>query len=84
MNYEIKITRKAQKELAKIPEPYQTKIIDKIYSLKNDPYYNSKKLVGRDGYRIRIGDYRIIYEIKNNELVILVIHIGHRKDVYEK
>jgi len=42
MNYEIKITRKAQKELAKIPEPYQTKIIDKIYSLKNNPYYSSK------------------------------------------
>ena len=84
MSYEIKITRKAQKELAKISEPYQTKIIDKIYSLQNDPYYNCKKLVARDGYRIRVGDYRIIYEIENNELVILVIHIGHRKDVYEK
>ena len=84
MKYELKIQKNAQKSLAKISEPFQSKIINKIYSLVNDPYYNSKKLIGRDAYRIRIGSYRIIYEINNNELIILVINIGHRKEIYTK
>ena len=41
-----------------------------------------KKLVGRDGYRIRIGNYRVIYEIFDSELLIDVIAVGHRKDIY--
>ena len=42
----------------------------------------AKKLSGRDGYRIRVGDYRIIYEIQKNLLVVLVIDIGHRREIY--
>ena len=42
----------------------------------------AKKLSGRDGYRIRVGDYRIIYEIQKNLLVVLVIDIGHRRELY--
>ena len=84
MKYELKIQKNAQKSLAKISEPFQTKIINKIYSLADDPYYNSKKLVGREAYRIRVGNYRIIYEINNNKLIVLVVNIGHRKDIYLK
>ena len=85
MKYELKIQRNAQKSLSKISEPFQTKIINKIYNLSNNPYYNSKKLIGRDAYRIRVGNYRVIYEINNNnELIILVINIGHRKEIYTK
>ena len=84
MKYELKIQKNAQKSLAKISEPFQTKIINKIYSLADDPYYNSKKLVGREAYRIRVGNYKIIYEINNNELIVLVVNIGHRKDIYLK
>jgi mRNA interferase RelE/StbE len=42
----------------------------------------AKKLSGRDGYRIRVGDYRIIYEIQKNILVVLIIDIGHRREIY--
>jgi mRNA interferase RelE/StbE len=84
LKYDLKIQKNAQKSLSKISKPFQTKIIDKIYALSNDPYYNAKKLTGREAYRIRIGNYRVIYEIKNSELVILVVHIGHRKDIYSR
>ena len=84
MKYDLKILKSAQKSLAKISEPFQSKIIDRIYNLADNPYHNAKKLVGRDAYRIRVGNYRIIYEIINNELIVLVINIGHRKDAYCK
>ncbi len=84
MKYNLQITRNAQKALAKIAEPFQTNIIEKISALANDPYCNTKKLSGREAYRIRVGNYRVIYEIKNNELIVLVINIGHRKDIYTK
>ena len=84
MKYKLKIKKNAQKSLAKIAEPFQTKIINKIYDLSENPYYNTKKLTGRDAYRIRVGNYRIIYEINNNELIVLVINIGHRKEIYTK
>ena len=70
--------------MAKISEPFQTKIIDKIYDLANVPYYNAKILIGREAYRIRVGNYRVIYEINNNELVVLVVSVGHRKDIYSR
>ena len=84
MKYDLKIQKNVQKSLAKISEPFQTKIIDKIYDLANDPYYNAKKLTGREAYRIRVGNYRVIYEINNNELVVLVVSVGHRKDIYSR
>ena len=85
MKYRIKILKKAQKSLSKIPEPFQTKIINVIRSLVENPRpIKSKKLVGRNGLRIRIGNYRVIYEINKNEITILVLHIGHRKNIYKK
>jgi mRNA interferase RelE/StbE len=80
----LKIQKNAQKSLSKISEPFQTKIIDKIYDLVNDPYYNAKKLTAREAYRIRVGNYRVIYEINNNELVILIVSVGHRKNIYSR
>jgi len=72
MNYEIQIRRKAQKSLAKIPEPFQGNIIETITSLAHNPNpTNSKKLTGRSAWRIRIGNYRAIYEIENKLLIIL-------------
>ncbi len=82
MKYTISITKKAQKSLSKIDEPHRSKIIKKLYQLEEDPLYNSKKLTGRDAFRIRVGNYRVIYEIHDGELVVLVINISHRKDVY--
>jgi len=81
--YHILIERAAQKQLAKIPQNHQGRIIDAIQLLASNPRPPLvKKLSGRAAWRIRVNQYRIIYEIHDDELVILVIRIGHRKEVY--
>lgn len=83
MTYKISILRKAQKQLAKIPANDYKKIKQSILGLARDPRpTGAKKLKGRQGWRIRQGDYRIIYEIQNDQLIIIVLDIGHRKDIY--
>jgi len=84
MHYEILIERSAQKSLAKIPKSEQSKIIQSIENLSDNPRpHDSKKLSGRNGWRIRVGNYRVIYEIQNNQLIILVLSIGDRKEIYK-
>ena len=85
MKYKLFIERAANKELSKISLKEQTRIINAIKNLFDNPRpAGVKKLTGRDAWRIRIGSYRIIYEIQDDNLVILVVHIGHRKDIYCK
>lgn len=82
--YEVQIERAAQKQLQKIPAPHFNRIIKAIYGLGTNPRpHGYKKLSGRDGYRIRIGDYRVIYLIKDAVLKVFVIEIGHRKEIYD-
>jgi mRNA interferase RelE/StbE len=84
MSYSIEIKRSAQKQLAKISKPYSDAITEKILSLEVEPRPSGCiKLKGREGSRIRVGDYRIVYEIKDNVLLIIVIDIDHRKQVYK-
>ncbi len=65
-------------------EPHYSNIKTAIYSLAANPRpHGCKKLKGRDGYRIRVGDYRIIYNIFDNILTVDVVALGHRKDIYE-
>ncbi len=81
--YNVRIERKAQKQLAKISEPYYTKIKNAILDLAKDPKPSGcKQLKGRQSYRIRVGQYRIIYEIQQELLLVDVIAVGHRKDIY--
>ena len=83
MKYHIQIKRNAQKALAKIPQSHQDRIINKIYTLAESPHpQGCKKLSGRPAWRIRVGNYRVLYEVHDNELIILVVQIGHRRDVY--
>jgi len=82
LKYDIKIEKRALKFLKNIDKKTQSKIVEKIYALSENPYQNSKKLVGREAYRIRVGNYRVIYEIDDNSVKIFVINIGHRKDIY--
>lgn len=82
--YEIKITKSAQKQLNKFSNDIANHLITEILKLSTNPRpNNSKKLKGRDGYRIRKGNYRIIYDILDNILVVEVIAVGHRKDIYD-
>lgn len=82
--YEVIIERSVTKQLKKIPASDYTKIKMAILDLSANPRpHGYLKLKGRDGFRIRAGDYRIIYEIDDNKLLVLVITVAHRKDVYE-
>lgn len=84
MTYNVTLKKLAIKALGKINEPYYSNIKEAIYSLADNPRpIGYKKLKGRDGYRIRIADYRIIYDIFDEVLLIDVIDLGHRKNIYE-
>lgn len=83
MTYTVLILRRAQKELAGLTdEPYE-RVKNAIEALRENPRPpGCRSLTGRQGWRIRIGNYRVIYEIDDEQRVVIVLHIGHRKDVY--
>ncbi len=84
MKYEIEIERAALKALEKIHTPDRNKIISAIEKLSSNPRpVGAKKLTGRDGWRLRVGSYRVIYEIEDHICYILVLDLGHRKDIYK-
>lgn len=83
MTYKVTLKKQAIKALEKINEPYYSNIKEAIYGLANNPRPSGcKKLRGRDGYRVRVADYRIIYDIFDDVLTVDVIALGHRKDIY--
>ncbi|MBE0574510.1 MAG: type II toxin-antitoxin system RelE/ParE family toxin [Desulfuromonadales bacterium] len=88
MPYSIELTPAVEKtllQLAKKDRASMLRIDRVLLSLVDDPNPpNSKQLVGdvANLYRLRVGDYRIIYQVDGGKLVILVVHVGHRKDVY--
>lgn len=83
MTYQVNLKKQALKFLEKINEPYYSNIKEAIYHLSNNPYpAGCKKLKNRDGYRVRVADYRIIYDVIDDALIINVVAIGHRKNIY--
>lgn len=84
-NYKIEITSTAEKSLKKIPKKDIAKVVEAIQTLAISPFPNGcRKLKGEeDVYRVRQGNYRIIYEIIDTRLIVLVLKIGHRKDIYK-
>ena len=84
--YRIEFKRSAAKALKKTPKRYRKRIRDRIDSLsQNLPEPKITKMKGDNPFhRIRVGDYRIVYEIQGEILLILVLKIGHRKDIYKK
>lgn len=78
MSYTIVIGRRAQKELAGLPSGVYTQVRDEIRKLGEDPHPpGSTKLSGREGFRIRVGNYRVIYEIDVAQRQLSVMHVGH-------
>lgn len=77
------LTPKAQKELDRITDTVALRISNKIYQLENNPYgLGSQKLEGGKGYRIRMGDYKIVYVVDKKTKTIVIIKIGHRREIY--
>ena len=82
--YKLRIEKAVQKALEKINEPYYSKIKTAILNLAKNPRpAGYKKLKGREGFRIRVADYRIIYDVFDDILQVDVIDLGHRKDIYQ-
>ncbi len=86
MPYIIEFARSAQKDLQKLPHEQRQRIARRVDRLAENPRPpDVTKLSGfEDVYRIRVGDYRVVYEIQDQRLLIFVIRIGHRGDVYRK
>jgi mRNA interferase RelE/StbE len=83
--YKILFTRSADKTLRKLPGEISQRIRRRLDNIAADPYavhLDVTKLQNRPGYRLRVGDWRVIYEIENDELIILVLRIGTRGEVY--
>ena len=79
----IEIKRSAAKELAELPKQDRLRVIARIENLAHDPRPSgSEKLSRQERYRVRQGDYRILYEIHDHVLVVMVVRIGHRREVY--
>ena len=83
MSYTVLILRRAQKELAQLPVTPYERVKAAILKLSEDPRPKAcRKLTGREGWRIKVGDYRVIYEIDDEQQSVVVLHVGHRRDVY--
>jgi mRNA interferase RelE/StbE len=81
--HQVFVQPSAQKEIEKLPKPAQTKVLKALVALADNPRpANCKKLVGTDSWRVRVGEYRIVYWIEDNMLRVEVVRVAHRKDVY--
>ena len=84
MSYRIGVQNSAAKALKKIPKADRKRIVNKINSLTESlPNPDTTKMKGNNPFhKVRVGDYRIVYEIQDEILLILIVKIGHRKDIY--
>lgn len=82
-SYKIVIKRSAAKEVEKIPTPFRTRVVSRIQELAKDPRPSGvKKLSGEEKYRIRQGNYRILYKVEDSIITVTVVKVGNRRDVY--
>jgi mRNA interferase RelE/StbE len=84
MTYSVIFSDKARQQIKKLEREDQERIISALERIRIRPGAYVTKLVGDPGYKLRVGDYRIIMDINNNELQILVLKVGHRKNIYDK
>jgi len=83
VKYEVRIVPAAERELDKLPAPVHMRISRRILSLEDNPRpRGAKKLSGREEYRLRVGDYRVLYTIDDKGCMVTVFAVGHRREVY--
>jgi len=81
--YEVIFTRTAEQQFNRLAENVQEDIIMALDRIKVRPHAFVKRLIGRKDYRLRVGAYRVILDINETSLIIVVIELGHRKDIYK-
>ena len=84
MAYAVQFKPTALRQLEKLPRDVQRRISAKVEGLRDDPFQlGCKKLAGvADAWRVRVGDYRVVYQVHRGILLVLVVTIGHRREVY--
>lgn len=83
MKYEVRIIRAAEKEMDKFPTAVNARLSQRILSLEDNPRpRGARKLSGREEYRLRVGDYRVLYTIDDKVCLVTVFAVGHRREVY--
>lgn len=81
--YEIIFDKIAKKQFSKLDIQLQTRIIKTLERIRIRPHHFVKSLSGSPYFRLRVGDYRVILDIQNNKLIIIVLELGHRKNIYK-
>lgn len=81
--YSVEFSIRAKKQLDKLDNELKKRIVSVLDRIKIRPFYFLKKVVGSPYYRLRVGDHRIILDVKQNKMVILVVELGHRKKIYK-
>jgi mRNA interferase RelE/StbE len=83
MRYAVIIPRSVEKQLDRLPGDILERVVRRLAGLETQPRPSDvKKLKGRDAWRIRVGDYRVIYETHDRGLQVIVVTVGHRREVY--
>lgn len=83
MSYSVILKDSAERELDRLPSALHARIVQKLRSLESTPRPSGvKKLQGHQGYRIRVGDYRILFEVDDRQRLVYVYSVAHRKEVY--
>lgn len=84
-SYRILLKRSVLKDLEPLPARDRSRILERIGALADDPRpHGCEKLSALERYRVRMGDYRIVYAIEDSDLVVWVVRVGHRRDVYRR
>ncbi len=86
MSYHVDFTTAAARQVRKLPRPVRDRILDAVEGLIDDPRpHGAKKLVGEQtAWRIRVGDYRVIYDVFDAELTVTVVRAAHRREAYDR
>jgi mRNA interferase RelE/StbE len=81
--FQVIFSKPAERSLERLPQHVRRRILVKARALGENPWPPGfLRLTGADGYRVRMGDYRILYTVEGGRLVVLVLDVGHRKDIY--
>ena len=83
MAYKIRVTDTAKKQLKKLDSQTAVRIDKKLHEISNDPFLHVTKLVGLEFYKLRVGNYRVLMTIQQNNLIIMVVEISHRRNAYK-
>lgn len=82
MTWAVEIERRAEREMAALPNEVLRRITERVQALAQDPFPRGMKKLQGGGYRLRVGDYRVLYDVVPKSRTVTIYAVGHRRDVY--